>query len=75
MSHDDKIKYMEIAANLCKFHFKTKDLDLLISLYELVIDKEGDANLKDVAKIEADLNERYKQAPVVIPNNETHTPK
>lgn len=62
MTANQKIKYMKIAADLCQFHFKHDQLDLLISLYELVILKEGNADMWDVAKVKAKIEERRIEA-------------
>lgn len=53
MNHEEKIKYMRLAANICRFGMADKDVDLLVSLYELIIEKQGDADLKMIAKAEA----------------------
>ena len=59
MTHEQKITYMATAANICGFGFTKEHMDLLVSMYELVIKKEGQTNLHDVAKIEADVLSRY----------------
>jgi hypothetical protein len=58
MKHEDKIGYMKIAGSLCNFGFDRKQVDLLVSLYEAVIEKKGDLTMRDVAKIEADVKSR-----------------
>lgn len=58
MTHPEKIKYMEIASNLCRLHFTNEQLDILVSLYELVIEKKGNADMKDVATVEAKVKSR-----------------
>lgn len=58
MTHDEKIIYMTHAAGICKFGFHTKDLDLLVSLYELILEKEGNTTLHDTVKVESEVNKR-----------------
>jgi hypothetical protein len=58
MTHEEKIKYMGYAAGLCGYHFKPDGLDLLVSLYELVLQKEGETTLKDALDIQADVKKR-----------------
>jgi len=58
MKHEEKINYLRIAANLCSFGFTNDQLDLLISLYELVLDKKGNSAIDDVARIEVAVKKR-----------------
>lgn len=53
---------MEIAANLCRLHFTNDQLDILVSLYELVVEKKGNADMMDVATVEAKVKSRAIQA-------------
>lgn len=52
---------MDIAARLCSFGFKKEDLDLLVHLYEGVIEKECEFSLKDAAKVKTDVKARERQ--------------
>jgi hypothetical protein len=61
MTQEQKINYMRIAADLCQFHFKEEHMDLLISLYELVLEKKGNADMRDVAKIQAKIKGRHPE--------------
>ncbi len=58
MGHDQKINYMSIAASLCKLGFEHKHLDLLVSLYELVLRKEGLADMRDIADVQEACEDR-----------------
>ena len=58
MSHDEKIKYLRIASNIAGFAMRLQDLDLLVSLYELVLEKKEIGTIKDVSKIEAQVKNR-----------------
>lgn len=58
MSHEEKINNMRIAANLCRFGFDYHHLDLLVTLYETILDKEGDLTLRDISGIEHDCKQR-----------------
>lgn len=55
MTHEQKITYMRIATNICRFGFDDRHLDLLVRLYELVQEKKGEATLSDTITIEADV--------------------
>lgn len=59
MTHEEKIKYMQIAADMCQFGMKLKHVDLFLSLYELIISKGGNADMVDVAKVKAEIEGRY----------------
>lgn len=58
MTHEQKINYMRIAAGIVGYGFDNKGLDTLVSLYELVIEKEGDTDLRTIAKVEAEVKSR-----------------
>jgi hypothetical protein len=58
MTHQEKINYMRIAAGICGFGFNNQQLDLLVSLYELTIEKEEKTDLMSIAKIEQECKER-----------------
>lgn len=58
MTHEEKINYMKIAAGIVGYGFDTKALDMLVSLYELVIEKQGETDLKTLCKVEADVKKR-----------------
>ena len=58
MTHEEKINYMKIAAGIVGYGFEPKGLDMLVSIYELIIEKKWDADLKTISEIEAAVNKR-----------------
>lgn len=58
MTHEQKINYMKIAAGIVGYGFDNKGLDMLVSLYELVIEKQGESDLKTILEIEAEVKKR-----------------
>jgi len=60
MTHEEKINYMRIATGIVGFRFNPKDLDLFVSIYELVIQNQGETDLKAICKIQADVEARYE---------------
>lgn len=64
MTNKEKITYMGIAAALCHFHIQERELDLLVSLYELVNKTKGDATLEDVAKVKVLVEKRHPAKPL-----------
>ena len=60
MTHGEKINYMKIALGICSFSLKIEDIDLIVSIYDLVFDKKGNGNIKDVLKVQEAVKERYK---------------
>jgi hypothetical protein len=61
MKHEEKINYMKIAAGIVGFGFDTKGLDMLVSMYDLVIEKKGDTDLNSIVKVECAVEEREKE--------------
>ena len=58
MTHEQKITYMRISASLCNFGFKEEQLDLLVSIYENVVEKKGNGTIKDIVRIEREVKDR-----------------
>lgn len=58
MTHEEKIDYMRIAAGMVGYGFDTKGLDTLVSLYELVIEKQEKTDLKAICEVEASAKKR-----------------
>lgn len=58
MTHEKKIDFMRIASGICGFGIPYKELDLLVSIYELVIEKQGEATLMDALKVQEDVKSR-----------------
>lgn len=58
MTHEEKINYMKIAAGIVGYGFDTKGLDMLVSIYELVIEKKGETDLHTICKVGAEVEKR-----------------
>lgn len=58
MDHEEKIRYMRIAAGIAGFNIREKDLDLLVSMYELILEKKEKGNIQDVTIIEDQVKKR-----------------
>jgi hypothetical protein len=68
MTHNEKINYMRMATALCGFGIDVKHLDLLVSTYELILEKGGNADMQDCANVQALVEAREidkKRIPVV----------
>jgi hypothetical protein len=58
MTHEEKINYLRISAGIVGYGFDLQAIDMLVSLYELVIEKQGDATLVDICRVEQDVKNR-----------------
>jgi hypothetical protein len=58
MTHDQKINYMRIAAGIAGYGFKNEQLDLLVSLYELIIEKNESGAISDIVEVELGVKNR-----------------
>ncbi len=58
MTHEEKIDYMRIASGICNYGFNNEQLDMLVSLYELVLEKKGDATMQDCSKLQVEVKYR-----------------
>jgi hypothetical protein len=61
MTHEEKINYMKIAAGIVGYGFDKKGLDMLISMYDLVLEKKGETDLHSIVKVECAVEEREKE--------------
>lgn len=61
MTHKEKIGYMRIAAGIAGFSIKNEHLDLLVSLYEIVLEKKEKTTVEDAIIIEHEVEVRTKQ--------------
>lgn len=52
---------MTLASNLCGFQISEAQLDLLVTIYEGIIKKEGDFSVRDAAEIKAEVETREQQ--------------
>lgn len=62
MTHDQKITYMKMAAGLSGFHINHEHLDLLVSTYELILEKKGATDLMDCGRVEVAVKKRAEIA-------------
>ena len=49
---------MRIAAGICNFGIDNKNLDLLVSLYELTVKKKGATKLDDIVDVKMGVDNR-----------------
>ncbi len=52
MTHNQKIQYMRQSMGLSHMAFSLEQLDLLVSQYELIIEKEGNTTLDDITMVQ-----------------------
>ena len=52
MNHEEKIKYMKIAAAIVGYGFDTKGLDMLVSTYDLVVEKKGECDIDSISSVQ-----------------------
>ena len=60
MTHEEKINYMRIALACCSFNLKIEDVDLIVSIYDMIINKKGSGTIKDALEIENKVKAKYK---------------
>lgn len=60
MDTNEKINYYRIAAGIAGMGFTNEQLDLLVSLYDLTLKKNGKANIEDIVRVEVEVKERNK---------------
>jgi hypothetical protein len=61
MTHEEKLNYMKVAAGVVGFCFKPEGIDMLVSIYDLVLRNRGETDLKMICEVQAQVNEREEQ--------------
>lgn len=56
------IKQFDITLRLAGFCFEKQHVDLIMSLYDLVQEKEGSATLEDIVQVINENEQKYKPA-------------
>lgn len=72
MTHEEKINYMRLACGLCGFHMRTQDMDLLVSMYEGILEKKGAFNLADGVMVETLVKGRELRRQVEVKDGQLH---
>jgi hypothetical protein len=66
MTDKEKLNYMRIASAIIGYDLKEKDLDTVLSIHDLILRKKGEAHLKDIVKIEHNIEKKYSQPKPII---------
>ena len=51
MTQEEKTSYMKVACGLVGFNFEKKGLELLVTVYDMVINKKGETSINDLVNI------------------------
>ncbi len=60
-THEQKINNMRIAAGIAGFGFSHEQLDLLVSLYDLVQKKKGQTDVDSIVSVEFAVKKRTEE--------------
>ena len=61
MTQDDKISYMQVASSIVGYSIEKKGLEMLVSVYDKVLEKKGETDLKDLVDIQISIERKYKE--------------
>lgn len=61
MTQEEKINYMSIVTKIVGYPISKKDLDMIVSLYDLIIEKQGETDVESVIKVQFEVEERRKE--------------
>lgn len=59
MELEDKLKHFKMACSFCNFGFTDEAIELLVAMYELVLDKGGKTNIEDLVNTRYPILEKY----------------
>ena len=60
MTHDDKISYMKVACGIVGYSFHEMRLDILVSIYDKIIQMEGNTDLKTLVDVQLEVERKHK---------------
>lgn len=63
-THSQKLEHCQVALTLVGFKFKDKDLDMLVSMYDLVAEFGGKLDINTITTKQFEVNERHLVKPV-----------
>lgn len=63
MTIDEKIEYMRIGLSICGYGIPKKDIELFVRIYDQIVEKEGEMGLREVVKLEVEINQKYAPLP------------
>jgi len=55
MTHAEKVNYMRIACNMVGIGFNNVNMDLLVTMYELVLEHKGELDIQMVTKAQCEV--------------------
>ena len=61
MTQEEKIKYLDTATRVAGYCIAEQDLDIIISLYDLILKKGGKADIETICHIKFNVEEKYKK--------------
>lgn len=61
MTHEEKISYMKVAAGIIGYNFEKQGLDMLVSIYDKILEKKGETDLKDLVDIQLNVERKWKE--------------
>lgn len=67
---EEKINFMSIACGVCGMRFTQEGLDLLISLYELILEKQGSTDIDSISEIQFQAKLREEQRKITNTKSE-----
>ena len=56
---EDKIFYMDIALQIAGYKFHHQDIEVITSLYDLILEKKGKTNLDSITEIKYKIAQKY----------------
>ena len=67
LTQEEKIECFRIALAICGYGFPKKDLELFARVYDEMLEKSGEVDLREVVKIHRSIEEKHKAVKVEEP--------
>lgn len=61
MTQEEKTSFFRIALNICQFGFDDKQTDLMVRLYELVLEKQGETDLRSIFAVKEENQKAFNK--------------
>jgi len=71
MTQEDKLRYFKMAASFNNMGFTTGQVDLLVSMYEVVMQKKGKTSIDDMVRVQFEVKDREIERKIEEENRKT----
>lgn len=62
---EEKLLYMDVALQIAGYKFHHQDIEVITSLYDLILEKKGKTDLDSITEIKYKMAQKYMSPPPI----------